>query len=167
MSRLSPNITVPVAELGRKLIACSACLVTILCAGCEVSNESGLNPSAPSALASLLVGQWSSSSSAPLPTQNTCTDLQWLISQETPSTFSGTFSATCGPGVQVEGTLTGILVDDQLALTGVGTAIPLGSIGCDFTLDGTARVVGDTIQLDYAGSTCLGPVSGTEVLTQL
>ena len=62
--------------------------------------------------------------------------------------------------------LTGILVDDQLALTSVGTATPLSSIGCDFTLDGTARVVGDTIQLDYTGSTCLGPISGTDVLAQ-
>ena len=155
----------PVAQLGRKLITCSACLATILLAGCEVSSEGGLNPSAPSAFASLLVGEWSSRS-ASLPTQDTCTDLQWSVSQDTTSTYSGAFSATCGAGIEVEGTLAAILVDDQLALTGVGTATPLGSIGCDFTLDGTARVVGDTIQLDYAGSSCLGPVSGTEVLAQ-
>ena len=147
-------------------MTCSACLVTILSAGCEVSSESGLNPSAPSAFASLLVGEWSSSSSSSLGTTDSCTDLQWSVSQESASTYSGSFSATCGAGVVVEGMLTGILVDDQLALTGVGTATPVGSIGCDFTLDGTARVVGDTIQLDYAGSTCMGPISGTEVLAQ-
>ena len=154
------------AQLGRKLLTGSACLATILFAGCEISSDGGLNPSAPSGLASLLVGQWSSSSSASPPTQDSCTDLQWSVSQETASTYSGAFSATCGAGIEVEGTLTGILVDDQLVLTGVGTATPLGSIGCDFTLVATARVVGDTIQLDYAGSTCLGPVSGTEVLAQ-
>ena len=166
MNRCAPIFAAPVAQAGRKLIAMSACLVTILFAGCELRSESGLNPSAPSAFASLLVGEWRSSSSTSLPTPNSCTDLQWSVSQDTASTYSGSFRATCGAGVQVEGTLTGILVDDQLALTGVGTATPLGSIGCDFTLDGIARVVSDTIQLDYTGSTCLGPVSGTEVLAQ-
>ena len=165
MNRIAPNISVPIARLGRKLITCSACLTTILFAGCEFSSEGGLNPSAPSAFASLLVGEWSSSS-ASLPTQDTCTDLQWSVSQETASTYSGAFSATCGAGIVVEGTLAGILVDDRLVLTGVGTATPPGSIGCDFTLDGTARVVGDAIQLDYAGNSCLGPVGGTEVLVQ-
>ena len=145
----------------------SACLVTILCAGCEVTSESGLNPSAPSAFVSLLVGEWSSSSSASLATPNSCTDLQWSVAQESASKFAGAFSATCGGGVRVEGTLTGILVDDLLTLTGVGTATPPGSTGCDFTLNGSAQVIGDTIQLDYAGSSCLGPFIGTEVLAQL
>ena len=144
----------------------SACLLTILFAGCDLTSESGLNPNAPSAFASLLVGEWRSSAAASLQTPGACADLQWSVSQETASTYSGSFSATCGAGVQLEGTLTGILVDDQLALTGVGTATPPGSIGCDFTLDGTARVDGDTIRLDYAGSTCLGTVSGTEILAR-
>ena len=140
--------------------------MTILCGACEISNAGGLNPNAPSALASLLVGEWSSSSSAPLSTPDSCPDLQWSVSEVDGSTYSGTFTATCGAGVKVEGTLTGVLVDDQLTLTGVGTATPPGSTGCGFTLDGIARVVGDTIQLDYTGSTCLGPVSGTDVLAR-
>jgi hypothetical protein len=166
VSRVALNISVPVAQLGRKLLTGLACLATILFVDCEISGDGGLNPSAPSALASLLVGQWSSSSSASTPAQDSCADLQWSATQEEASTYSGAFSATCGTGAEVEGTLTGILVDDQLVLTGVGTATPVGSIGCDLTLDTTACVVGDAIQLDYAGSTCLGPVSGTEVLAQ-
>jgi len=140
--------------------------VTILFADCEISNESGLVPSAPSALASPLVGEWRSSSSASLATPSSCADLQWSISQDDASTYSGSFTATCGVGIQVEGTLTGLLVDDQITLTGTGTATPQGSTGCDFTLTGTARVVGETILLDYSASTCLGPVSGTEVLAR-
>lgn len=155
-----------VARIGQRLITGSVCLVTILCVGCELTSESGLNPSAPSAFASLLVGEWSSGSSASLSTPDSCTDLQWSVAQDSASTYSGSFTATCGAGIKVEGTLTGILVGDQLTLTGVGTATPPGSTGCDFTLDGTAQVIGDTIQLDYTGRTCLGPVTGTEVLAQ-
>ena len=59
------------------------------------------------------------------------------------------------------------LVGEVLNLSGSGTVTAPGATGCSFTLTGTARVVGDAIQLDYAGSTCLGPVSGTEILLQV
>ena len=82
------------------------------------------------------------------------------------STYSGMFTATCGDGVNLEGPLDGTLVGDVLNLSGSGTVTAPGATGCSFTLTGTARVVGNTIQLDYTEATCLGPVSGTETLLQ-
>lgn len=82
------------------------------------------------------------------------------------STCSGSFTATCGDGVDLDGTLSGTLVDDVLNLSGSGTVPAPGATGCSFTLTGTARVVGDAIQLDCSGSTSLGPVSRTEILLQ-
>ena len=82
------------------------------------------------------------------------------------STYSGSFTATCGDGVDLDGTLSGTLVDDVLNLSGSGSVTAPGATGCSFTLTGTARLVGDAIQLDYSGSSCLGPMSGTEILLQ-
>ena len=82
------------------------------------------------------------------------------------STYTSSFTATCGDGVYLEGTLDGTLSGDVLTVSGSGTATAPGATGCSFTLNGTARVVGDAIQLDYTGATCLGPVSGTEILLQ-
>ena len=167
MTCLSTTSPAPSRTASTGRITSFVCLLTILCAGCELTTESGLNPTAPSALAALFVGNWTSSSAADLPTPDSCSNLEWSVVEEGDSTYSGSFRATCGDGVDLDGTLRGTLVGEVLNLSGSGTVTAPGATGCSFTLTGTARVVGDALQLDYAGSTCLGPVSGTEILLQV
>ena len=150
---------------GRGTAVSCVCALTILFAGCEITTDSGLNPTAPSALASLLVGTWGSGSNGPAEV-GSCTGFEWSVSQQNATTYSGNFSATCS-GVPLEGTLTGVLVGDKLNITGSGNAMPSASTTCPFTLNGTAYVVGDRLQLDYTANSCLGPLSGTEILGQL
>ena len=62
------------------------------------------------------------------------------------------------------GTAGGQLVGDTLQFTANGLARTPAGVTCPFQLSGTARREGDSVRIDYAGSTCLGPLSGTELL---
>ena len=140
-------------------------LLTVLLAACESTTSDGLNPAAPSSLASLLTGGLSSIDSGDLvPSAESCSDFQWSITEVDGGMYSGDFSATCADDIQLDGTATGTLVGDVLTITASGTATPKDLPSCAFTLNGTAQLVGDTIRIDYTGTTCLGPISGTEIL---
>jgi len=53
---------------------------------------------------------------------------------------------------------------DTVLLTANGTAVGLG-LTCPFALDGTGHMQGsDAMRLDYSGTTCVGPVSGSQML---
>jgi hypothetical protein len=46
-----------------------------------------------------------------------------------------------------------------------GTATYAGALSCDFSLSGTGIIENnDTLTIPYSGTTCLGPISGTERL---
>ena len=63
------------------------------------------------------------------------------------------------------GHATGTYVDGLVTVTADGLATS-GGVQCPFTLNGTARVVGEQIEIDYSGTSCLGPVSGSQVITR-
>jgi hypothetical protein len=66
--------------------------------------------------------------------------------------------------VTITADLTGKLNGDVIDLTAKGQAVGLG-LTCGFTLNGVGtRQTTDAVELDYQGSTCLGPVRGTEIL---
>ena len=79
--------------------------------------------------------------------------------------YTGTFRATCADGVVLTGSASGTFVDGLLTVNADGLATASG-VQCPFTLNGTARLVGQQIAIDYAGTSCLGPVSGSETLTR-
>jgi len=139
-------------------------LLTILLGACVT--EEGQSVFGPSSLASFLTGSLrSASAGSPLPTTEACGDFSWSPSETMAGTYSGDFSATCANDVQLEDTATGILVGDVLNITATGTATQSNLPPCPFTIDGTAQLVNGTIELEYSGTTCLGPISGTEILT--
>jgi hypothetical protein len=77
---------------------------------------------------------------------------------------SGTFKATCGGGLTLEGKAEGALSGLTANLKADGTVTGSG-INCPFALTGTAVPEGlDAVRITYNGTTCLGPVSGSEVL---
>jgi hypothetical protein len=125
-----------------------------------VSNNS--NPSSTPSL----VGQWSSTSLASLPTPSSCSGFQYQISQQTTSSIAGTFSGTCAGGVQISGNASGQLNGTAVLITITGNAMIGGVLPCAFSLSGNGDVEdnGNTLHLPYSGTTCFGPVSGTEVL---
>jgi hypothetical protein len=109
-------------------------------------------------------GTWASSTIAGLPI-GTCSNLRWVISEQSGSSVAGNLTATCAGGSTVTATLTGqVKSSTTLALTANGMITALG-VPCTFNLEGTgARQGDDSMKLDYRGTYCLGAVSGTENL---
>jgi hypothetical protein len=116
---------------------------------------------------SSLVGAWTSATPA-VPTATSCTDFQFTIAAQTATNIFGTFTATCGGGITLNGNISGLLnsTGTSVAVTATGTAVVPGNSNCAFTLNGTGALIdnGYTLTVPFTGTTCLGPVSGTEVL---
>lgn len=145
--------------------------LTILFVGCEFTSESERGPLAPSdvTVAPVLLGSWNFSSAASsetgLPPAQSCTELEFVFDAQDGDLYTGTFTATCANGVVLTGTASGTYSEGLLTVKADGLATSSG-VQCPFDLSGTARVVGAHIEIDYAGTSCLGPVSGSETLTR-
>jgi hypothetical protein len=107
-------------------------------------------------------GSWTSVAVSTSP--QTCTNFQWAVTDISLTGVSGTFKAVCYGSVQVSGTASGALDGTRLnwTATGTGTAPTTGS--CPVALAGSATLEGNQIRIPYSGTTCLGPVAGTELL---
>jgi hypothetical protein len=89
------------------------------------------------------------------------------VSSQSTSAVSGTFEADCAGGVIVSGSGSGQLASSttvSISISGVAN-LP-GAPSCGFSLSGNGTVedAGTALRIPYAGTTCLGPVHGTEVL---
>lgn len=131
----------------------------------SASSSSSASTSASSTGGSPFAGSWASPTIGGLPNIQSCTNLTWQISNLSPTEVAGSMSAVCGGSVTVNADLTGKLNgSDIVDLTAKGQAVAMG-ITCGFTLTGVGtRQTNDSMKLDYQGSTCLGPVSGSEML---
>ena len=138
--------------------ALAAC-VGLASAGCFEFTQKTTSPSTD--LRSL-AGAWSSGSLIPSP--SSCTDFKWNVTEYTGTTAAGTFSATCAGNLSLVGTANGELVGSIVKWTASGTATAPGLPSCFITLNGSATLRDDTIEVPYQGTTCLGDVRGTEVL---
>ena len=122
--------------------------MTILLAGCELTTET-TSPTTTSVLSALLSGELSSVTASGSPSSDACSDFTWSVTQESATTYSGTFGATCAGGIVLNGTATGVLVDDTLNLTASGMAeLPSGA-SCPFESrrDRTSRRIDDPHRL--------------------
>ena len=143
-----------VAALAMSLVALSA-------AGCfDFEHTSSLGPSATGI--SALLGNWTSSNL--IPSQSTCTDFKWNVTQQTNVTAAGSFSATCANDLKLTGTASGALNGSTIEWSAQGNATAPGLTSCTITLAGTAELTLDSIRVPYSGDTCLGKVSGVENL---
>lgn len=128
------------------------------CIGYERRSTLGPTSSGMSAL----LGTWTSSSLVTSP--GACTDFRWNVTQQSGNNASGTFTATCPGDVKASGTATGTLNGSTVTWTAQGTASVPSFSSCPITLSGTAELGSDSIRVPYSGETCLGHVSGVEIL---
>lgn len=136
-------------------------LLALSAAGCiGFERSSTLGPSATGI--SALLGSWSSSNV--IPSAASCTDFQWDVTEQTGSSASGSFSATCAGDLRVAGTATGTLTGSTINWAAQATATVASLPACAISLTGTAEVGVDSIRVPYSGDTCVGRVSGVEVL---
>jgi hypothetical protein len=149
----------------RRAAAIGFVLTATLAAACVETRHEG--PTSPTQLVqTLATGNWTSTGTAAATALDpgTCGNLQWQITSMTSTSASGTFKATCGGGLTLEGSAEGKLNGATADLKASGTVTGAG-MTCAFSLTGTAVPESlDTIRINYSGTTCLGPVSGSEVL---
>ena len=145
--------------------------LTVLVLGCSWLNAGCfefLNTSMtkPDPTIDIMGGRWVSATNNSATLVNSCTNFVWNVTEKTATTNKGTFSATCFNIIQVSGsaeaTMTGSTI--QWSASGVSNGGPTGT--CPITLSGTATLTATQIQIPFSGSTCLGPVSGTELLNR-
>jgi hypothetical protein len=135
-------------------------LVATGCVGFDRENP-GTAPTA--AGNSALLGSWSSSNLIPSP--SSCSDFKWNVSEQTPISAKGAFSASCAGDLKVTGTAQGqFTTSGTIAWSGQANATGPGLTSCNVTLSGTAELGIDSIRIPYSGDTCLGKVSGVETL---
>jgi hypothetical protein len=146
-------------------IVVAAAVAATGCIGFErKSTITGPSSTGPAAL----MGSWASASSSVIPSASTCVDFKWNATEQTATSAMGSFSATCAGGLKVAGTASGTLTGTTVAWGANGTATgpETGGIACAITLTGTAELGANSIRVPYSGSTCLGPVSGVEILNK-
>jgi hypothetical protein len=136
-------------------------LVSAFSAAClEFEHKSSIGPTATGI--SALGGTWTSSNL--IPSASTCTDFVWKVSEQTGTSASGSFSATCAGQLKLSGTARGSLNGSAIDWRAEGTATASGLPSCDIKLTGTAELTATSIRVPYTGDTCLGKVSGVENL---
>ena len=140
-------------------------LVALAAAACVETKTTGVT--SPSELAAVLTaGNWSSAAMTASTSLDigSCGNVEWKINTLTPTSASGTFKAACGGGLTLEGSAEGKLNGLTADLSASGTVGGAG-MACAFSLTGTAVPASlDSVRITYSGTTCLGPVSGSEVI---
>jgi hypothetical protein len=139
------------------------CVVTAIAAAACFNFERKSTVTGPTASSvSALLGNWASANVLPSPTS--CSDFKWNATEQTANSARGTFSATCGTDIRLAGTAEGRLNGSLVNWSAEGAATAVALVSCRFSLTGTAELSGDSIRVPYNGETCVGKVSGVEIL---
>jgi len=133
--------------------------------GCAAFEHVSTMASPTVAGVSALMGNWAFASSV-TPSASTCSDFKWNATEQTATSVRGSFSATCAGDLKVSGTAQGTLTGSVITWTANGTGQAPLVTSCAFTLAGTAELGANSIRVPYSGDTCLGKVSGVEILTK-
>lgn len=98
------------------------------------------------------------------PAAQSCGSLLWKITSQTGGQASGEFSATCADDVKLTGTMTATHAETSIPWAATGTATR-GAATCPFSMTGTGTFQGTSnIVINYAGTSCNGPLSGSETI---
>jgi hypothetical protein len=122
------------------------------------------SPTEPSATGDVrsYLGTWAGPTVAPV--AQSCGSMQWKITSQTGGQASGDFSAACGDGVSLVGTMTATHGETSIPWAATGTATK-ETATCPFSMTGTGTFQGTSnILVNYAGTSCNGPVSGTDTI---
>ena len=149
----------------KNYIFVSALAVVLAAAGCTSFEHTSTTTSPTAAGVSALMGTWASASSV-LPSVSSCSDFKWNATEQTATSAKGSFSASCAGDLKVSGTAQGTLSGTVVTWSANGVAQAPLVPSCAITLTGTAELGVNSIRVPYSGDTCLGKVSGVEILNK-
>jgi hypothetical protein len=150
-------------------LAAALALTSVLSAGCNLltkdKKDDSSAPTSPSPSISMdaFAGTWSSVTASTPPTG--CGNLKYTVIPVSSTSANVTFSATCGGSINVTGSGAGTLSGSTLNWSATGL-VSQGGVNCPFafnngkaTQDATGNIV-----VNYSGTVCGIPVSGTETV---
>jgi hypothetical protein len=143
----------------------AALCAAVLSTGCfDIFNTNATTNPDPSI--HLLGGVWRSTTTDSTTLLTGCTNFTWNATEPASGSVvgAGAFTATCFGTVQVSGTARATQSGSVVNWTASGVANGGAVSNCAISLTGTATQNGDDLVIYYEGSTCLGAVSGTEIL---
>lgn len=147
----------------RRLLVVAA-LSAVLSAGCFEFLRQSSSPVSPSTSPQQLAGTWISTASTTISLQDSCTNFTWEVTEMVGNSARGNFSALCFGNMQVVGTAQGTINGPIITWTATATGTVPGQPPCAISLQGTADLSGEQIRIPFTGTTCFGPVGGTEIL---
>jgi hypothetical protein len=147
------------------ILAVTVCCAAAASACVGYENKTTVTGPTGTTVASLM-GNWASASASVIPSAASCADFKWNATELTPTAAKGSFSATCAGDLKLSGTAEGTLSGSTITWTAAGNATSPSLPSCAITLNGTAELGVNSIRVPYNGTTCLGPVSGVEVLNK-
>jgi len=157
-------------------IASALVLACALTAGCDLLNNgnsssgssstptSPTTPAAPTASIAAFAGTWQSST-ASLPVTG-CGNLTYTVTPTGTDSANVTFAATCASNISVNGSGNGTLAGNIITWSASGL-VGQGGVNCPFTFNNnkaTIDTTANTVQIDYTGTVCGIPVSGSETV---
>jgi hypothetical protein len=157
---------------GLASFAVVAALSASACTGFQSGKTTGSTtaptPSVPGGSTSgSLVGTWGEPTAFTIPSVSSCGGFEWQITSQSDTAVAGTFAAICSGGIGISAAASGVLNNPTTVGIAVsGTALVSGVPACNFTLNGVGTLSdsNNTLTIPYTGTTCVGPVHGTETL---
>src|SRR5215218_4629384 len=114
-------------------LTAAVCLVSAFSSACfEFESKNSLGPTASGL--STLAGVWTSGNV--IPSASTCTDFKWDVKEQSTTSASGSFSATCAGQLKLNGTARGTLDGSSITWKADGTATASDLPSCDIHLNG-------------------------------
>jgi len=153
-------------HLFKPVVLAAACTLVGACNVLDRLKES-TTPTSPSPTVSLDVfaGTWSSTTVSTPATG--CGNVKYTVTPLSSSSATVTFEGTCAGSIKVTGSGSGAVSGNSLGWSAQGL-VAQGGVNCPFTLangKATPDATG-TIKIDYSGTVCGIPVSGTEIVKQ-
>jgi len=140
-----------------------ACALTTGCDLLAKKDTTPTSPTTPTTSIDAFAGTWQSVTASTPPTG--CGNLRYTVTPTTATTATVSFTATCAGNITVTGSGTGTLTGSVINWSGSGL-VSQGGVNCPFTftnskatLDGAGQIV-----VNYTGTVCGIPVSGTETV---
>jgi hypothetical protein len=150
-------------------LAAALVIACAMAAGCDLLNKKDSSttttPTSPTPTASLdqFAGTWQSVTASTPATG--CGNLKYTVTPTTSTSANVSFTATCASNITVTGSGSGTLSGSAITWSSSGL-VSQGGVNCPFTFTNSKATLDATNQVvvNYSGTVCGIPVSGTETV---
>jgi hypothetical protein len=144
-------------------------LACALSSGCDLLSKTDdstpTSPTSPTPTTTIdaFAGTWASITPSTPPTG--CGNLKYTVTPTSASSANVSFSATCAANITVTGSGSGTLAGSMITWSASGL-VAQGGVNCPFTFTNSKATLdaAEQIVVNYTGTVCGIPVSGTETV---